>query len=159
MVLKLIQLESPPSRKSTFQTKHWTPALEEVYARKSPWSWSRDQVALYCLGKLLGKKREVLQTAFSTWHLMYLFPYHCSSLPGGITKGALGLEHLLAFCQLCELKENLDKAWFSPNIFCSFFKGITQSPPSYLGSQNLWSQGSSSHLQIMDLITPGKSLG
>lgn len=63
------------------------------------------------------------------------------------------------FTNSVKSRRNWTKCDFPQINFVLFLKGSLSHPPSYLGSQNLWSQGSSSHLQIMDLITSGKSLG
>lgn len=135
---------------------HKTQAFEGVHS-EGPWCWSWDQVALYHLAETQEEERGAAAN-FSTRLLMYLFPYQGSSLAGGITEEPLGLEHLLASCQHCEIKEKLDKARFSPNIFC-FFKGALRHLPTYLGSQNLKRQEYSSHLQINNQVTTEKVPG
>lgn len=98
----------------------------------------------------LGKRTDVLQPT-STQHPMSLFP--CNSLPG---REPLGLGHLLAFCQHCEIKEKLDRARFFQMCFVPLLK---ESLPSQLGNQNLRKQGGPSHLQIVNRITPESVLG
>lgn len=76
----------------------------------------RDQVA---------KHQQEDSSSFSSQLLICLFSNHCPSLPGERSQQELlGLEHLLALCQHCEIKGRLDNAHYPPHNGSIFKLGV-----------------------------------